>query len=189
MATLSEQEKAEIVTLLACFNTPAQVVVRMREHSGVEVDRFQVRAYDPTNARYEGGEKWRSMFEQARAAYLDSFEDVPIARPAYRLNELQKNYDRASQAGNLVLANSILKQAAWEVGRIPAREAKEPFPGYFSVRDMSPEERRAKFAQLIDEAFGRKGKQAAAAGPALVPPSETVTPSAPEQQQGVRNAA
>ena len=52
MATLTELEKAEIVRLLACYRTPSQVVVEMRA-LGVQVDRFQVRAYDPTNPRFE----------------------------------------------------------------------------------------------------------------------------------------
>jgi len=167
MATLSEREKEEIVTLLARFHTPAQVVVSMRENLGVEVDRFQVRTYDPTNARYEGGDRWRAIFEAARSAYLNSFEDLPIARPAYRLNELQKNYDRASRTGNLALANAILKQAAWETGRVPVSEPRKRHAGPWSVADMTPEERRAKMAQLIDEALGRQGnaKVAAAQGP------------------------
>ncbi len=157
MAKLSEREKEEIVTLLARFRSPAQVVVHMREHWGVEVDRFQVRSYDPTNARYEGGDKWRSVFEAARAAYLGSIEDVPIAHAGYRLNELQRNYDRASQAGNLVLANAILRQAAWEAGRIPAREPLERNTAPLAVRDMTPEERRARMVEILNDALGRRG--------------------------------
>lgn len=157
MATLSDREKEEIVTLLARFRAPAQVVVHMREQWGVEVDRFQVRAYDPTNARYEGGDKWRPIFEAARAAYLGSIEDVPIAHAGYRLNELQRNYDRASQVGNLVLANAILRQAAWEIGRIPARQFGERNAGPLSVHDMSPEERRARMVEILNDALGRRG--------------------------------
>ncbi|MCL6741769.1 DUF2280 domain-containing protein [Sphingomonas sp. RB56-2] len=123
MAALSDREKHAIVTLLAQFARPADVVVHMRNEFGIEIDRFQVRAYDPTNLRYEGGTKWRPIFEAARAAYLSSIEAVPIAHKAYRLNMLQRMLEATMAHGNYVLAASILRQAAREVGRGPAESA------------------------------------------------------------------
>ena len=79
MAVLSDREKQEIVTLLAQFVKPADVVVHIRREFGTEIDRFQVRAYDPTNPRYEGGDRWRPIFDAAREAYLSAIEAVPIA--------------------------------------------------------------------------------------------------------------
>jgi len=118
MAALSDSEKHAIVTLLGQFARPADVVVHMRRNFGVEIDRFQVRSYDPTNPRYEGGAKWRPIFEAARTAYLSSIEAVPIAHKAYRLNELQRILEAAKASGNYVLAASILRQAAREVGDV-----------------------------------------------------------------------
>jgi len=168
MATLTEREKAEIVRLLACYRTPSQVAVEMRA-SGVEVDRFQVRAYDPTNPRFEAGERWRALFEKERAAFIGEIDDIPIAKPAFRLNMLQQHLEAARQAGNLVLANAILKQAAWEVGRLPVEPAGAWRPASSAYDGMSPEERRAEMLRLVGEALkAREAKQNAAhseAGP------------------------
>lgn len=187
MATLSEQEKEEVVRLLACYHTPSQVVVQMRE-CGVEVDRFQVRSYDPTNARYEAGERWRALFERERTAYLTQVDDIPIAKPAYRLNELQKNYDRASQMGNLVLANAILRQAAWEVGRTPVQRPDMYGAGDQSYRHMTVEERRAKMAEILNDAIARirEDRERAAALPDA---DQAALSSGPVTQSELRDAA
>lgn len=157
---LTEPEKQAIVTLLAQFHRPVEVVVQMREQFGVEVDRFQVRVYDPTNPRYEGGEKWRSIFDAARAAYLSAIEDVPIAHAAYRFNELQNCYDQARKMGNLALASAMLRQAAWETKGLraaaPARRTSLPF----DPTEMTPEERRAKMVELLNDALRRKNDPA-----------------------------
>lgn len=120
MAKLSEAEKHAIVRHLACFVPPSEVVVAISAEFGIKIDRFQVRAYDPTNPRYEGGEKWRAVFEAARTRYLSNVGDIPIAHVGYRLNELQKLLMKAKKSGNLSLALSILRQAANEVGALPA---------------------------------------------------------------------
>ena len=107
MAELSEQQKHSIVTQLAIFARPAEVVAHMLEEWGIEIDRFQVRAYDPTNARFEGGERWRLLFETTRSAYLDDVAKVPIAHRAYRLNELQRRLFKHSP--NQVMLRSPLR--------------------------------------------------------------------------------
>lgn len=131
MAALSEIEKREIVTLLGQFARPTDVVLHMRQVFGVVVDRFQVRTYDPTNARYEAGPKWRPVFDAARSAYLTSIADVPIAHAAYRLDILQQLLMSAIRQGNISLALSILAQAARESGRAtsqskPNSETRQP---------------------------------------------------------------
>lgn len=152
MARLTEAEKQEIVTLLARFHSPTQVVVHMREHWGLDVDRFQVRTYDPANPRYEAGPKWREIFEATRAAYLNSIEHIPIARAAYRLNELQNIYDRAVDMGNLPLAKAILRQAAWETRGAQVGEARPVANAGSGCRHMTYEERRAELNALWERA-------------------------------------
>ncbi|QPQ54383.1 DUF2280 domain-containing protein [Allosphingosinicella flava] len=157
MAKLTDAEKQEIVTLLAQFCSPADVVVHMRANYGIEIDRFQVRAYDPTNSRYEGGAKWRPIFEQARSAYLKAIEDIPIAQPAFRLNELQRNYFRARDSGNLVLANKILWQAAMETKRIPSSDSRKDTHELYYPYNLTPEERRAELVRIFERALDRRG--------------------------------
>lgn len=156
MTKLSEPEKLEIVRLLAHFNTPAEVVVAMREHHGVEVDRFQVRAYDPTNARYEAGDKWRAIFDAERSKYLHDIDGIPIANKAFRLNELGKNYFRAQRSGNIVLANATLAQAAKEArGVSNMRSQIEMQPKSSSSDELSPEEMRNEARNIVDAMLGR----------------------------------
>jgi hypothetical protein len=157
MAKLTEPQKYEIVSLLAQFVSPANVVVHMREWSCIEIDRFQVRSYDPTNARYEGGDKWRLVFDEVRRAYLASLADIPIAHAAFRLNELHRNYLKARDSGNLVMANATLEQAAKEAGGLLTNERKIKIDETRdAIRDMTPEERRVAVVQMLDAALKRK---------------------------------
>lgn len=161
MAALTEDIKTEIVLQLAQFRGYSEVARWVSDEWGVKVDRFQVRTYDPTNPAFAGGPKWREIFQEARKNYLSAVEAVPIANKAYRLNELQKNYDRARQADNLVLANAILEQAAKEVGGALTNERnlRVEKPGG-SFRDLSSEERRMAAAQLIHDALSRQNASA-----------------------------
>ena len=156
MTKLSEPEKHEIVRLLAHFNTPTEVVVAMREHHGVEVDRFQVRAYDPTKARYEGGDRLRAIFDAERSKYLQDIESIPIANKAFRLNELGKNYFRAQRSGNIVLANAILAQAAKETRGVSNMRSQTDMQNEFSSSDeLSPEAMRNEARNIVDAMLGR----------------------------------
>ena len=48
MATLREPVKIFIVQSLACFETPQQVADAVKQEYGIEIDRRQCAAYDPT---------------------------------------------------------------------------------------------------------------------------------------------
>ena len=167
MTRLSEPEKLEIVRLLAHFNRPAEVVVAMREHHGVEVDRFQVRTYDPTNSRYESGDKWREIFDAERSKHLESIEDIPIAHKAYRLNVMQKCLNRAERSGNIVLVLAILAQAAKETrGELSNRSQIDSQSEYASRDQSSPEERRNEFRDTLNIILGRARDSGALPQPA-----------------------
>ena len=156
MTKLTDPEKLEIVKLLASYCSPAEVVVAMREQHGVEVDRFQVRAYDPTKARYEAGDKWRAIFDAERSKYLRDIDGIPIANKAFRLNELQKNYFRAQRSGNIVLANATLAQAAKETrGASNMRSQIDMQSKISSSGELSPEKMRTQARGIVDAILGR----------------------------------
>lgn len=143
-----------IVTELAQFRRHADVARMITEETGVTVDRFQVRTYDPTKAAYAGGEKWREIFDQVRSRYLSSIESVPIAHKAYRLNVLQQICDNARDRGNLVLAAATLEQAAKEVGNALTNERNIRMNGPMnSLSELTPEERRAMVAEMLRNAL------------------------------------
>ena len=159
MAKLTEPEKHQIVCLLAQFVCYSAVVVHMREWSGVETDRFQVRAYDPKSARYEGGDKWRLVFDEVRKSYLAALADIPIAHAAFRLNELHRNYLTSRDRGNLVLANAMLEQAAKESGGLLTNERTIKIDERRgAIRDMTPEERRAMVTEMLRNALDAHAK-------------------------------
>jgi hypothetical protein len=147
MTVLSEAEKKHIVMLLAAFETPTAVVARMKADAGVEIDRSQVIRYDPTKASFEGGDRWRTIFDTARQAYLEAVEAVPIAHRGYRLNQLQKVHEHCMRVGNLSLAMATLRQAAEETGGALTNELKMQVSR--PVDSLTAEERRAAFEELI----------------------------------------
>lgn len=151
MSILNDDIKTEIVLRLACFGSPAEIAREIQAEFEVKVDRFQVRTYDPTKPAFAAGDKWRAMFEHARARCLTEVQSVPIASKAYRLNQLQQVYDRSRKAGNLILANQTLRQAAEEMGNSYTNENKLTVRS--PVAEMSVDERRAALTDLIRKAL------------------------------------
>lgn len=114
---LDEDVKAHIVQALACFDTPSVVVASVKAEYGVVVSPQQVEAYDPgKRAGQKLSEKWRSLFEATRKAFIEEAAAVPIAHRALRLRALHRMADRAEKVGNLALAAQLHKQAAEEMG-------------------------------------------------------------------------
>lgn len=162
MADLPQEAKLYIVQALARFSSPAEVVVMVRDDFGIETTIQQVRTYNPEHPKFEAGEKWRPIFEAVRKAYLEDVSSIPIASQAFRLNALQKNYDRAMKHGNLVLANGILEQAAKEMGGVltNARNLSvQQAAGSF--RDLTSEERRMAVVGMIGTALAKDASRTA----------------------------
>lgn len=150
MSKLTDEIKLMIVTELAQFRRHADVARMISSETGVIVDRFQVRTYDPTKAAYAGGEKWREIFDQVRSRYLSSIESVPIAHKAYRLNVLQQICDDARSRGNFVLVAATLEQAAKEVGNTLTNERNSLRNGSTnSCSEYTSEERRAMVTEML----------------------------------------
>lgn len=156
MAKLTDPEKQFIVEKLAEFCSHAEVARLLKSEFDVVVDRFQVRTLDPSHPRYAGSEKWREIFEVRRAAYLGTFEDVPIASDAFRMRQLQEFFVRAKDGGNMGLSLKILKQADEMASKISAKIPPNmiPRPAYM---DLTPDERRAQVAEMLRQAALRGG--------------------------------
>ena len=159
MAKLTEDVKSLIVTQLAQYRGYAEVARLVTEETGVTVDRFQVRTYDPTKAAYAGSEKWREIFNEVRSRYLSSIENIPIAHKAYRLNVLQQICDEARSRGHFALACATLEQAAREVSNSAAFEKNGSNRPNSSYIDLTPEERRAKVTEMLRDAIERKATE------------------------------
>lgn len=124
MARLKEQHKKIIVKELACFANTKDIQILLKETYGVEVTPSQVSFYNPeNNSSTNLAKKWLHLFYDTRRRYVEEESKAPIFHRGYRLQQLQKNYDKAQKAGNIVLAMQILEQAAKETGRYYERGA------------------------------------------------------------------
>lgn len=157
MAELTQEQKRAIVTLLACYYTPAEVVVEMREQHGVDLILQQVVTYDPTRLVFEAGDWARELFEQAREKYTHDIASIPAAQQAWRLNELGKGYRAAVKAKNRVLANQTLKQIAEELGGSYTNEQRLKVEKI----EHDPEDARREARDLVNAVLKRKEGQTA----------------------------
>jgi hypothetical protein len=155
MAKLTDELKTEIVVRLAQYEGYSEIARILLAEYSVSVTRFQARSYDPTKPTYAAGDKWREIFWATRNSYLNAVDQVPIAHQAYRLNELQRNYDSARYSGNIVLANKTLEQAAKEVGGVLTKERTLSLQDDRSseYKSLTSDERRDLFTDMIKNAL------------------------------------
>ncbi|MBX4889787.1 DUF2280 domain-containing protein [Rhizobium bangladeshense] len=116
-AKLTREQQTYVVQALACFDTPSVVVAAVKKDFGVVLSPQLVETYDPTKkAGRNLAARWRALFEETRKTFLEDTASIAISHRAVRLRALQRMADKAENQGNMVLASSLLKQAAEEVG-------------------------------------------------------------------------
>lgn len=119
MATLNAECKIFIVQSIACYETPSQVVVSVRETFGIKITRQRVESHDPTKVSSKGlAQKWVGIFNATRARFLKETSDIPIANKAYRLRVLDRMAVNAESMNNYGMTADILEQAAKKVGGV-----------------------------------------------------------------------
>lgn len=116
--TLTEHQKAWIVTQWARMRYANQIRKEFAEVFGVEIDRKQVHTYNPkAGSNYGRGQaKWHALFEEEREKFLAEVNAIPISNAAVRLDRLETMCVAAMEKGNAPLAASMIEQAAKEVG-------------------------------------------------------------------------
>jgi hypothetical protein len=116
-AKLTREQQTYVVQALACFDTPSVVVASVKKDYGVTLSPQLVETYDPTKkAGRNVAARWKALFEETRKTFLEDTASIAISHRAVRLRALQRMADKAETQGNMVLASSLLKQAAEEVG-------------------------------------------------------------------------
>lgn len=146
-----------VVQRLACFDSPSEIAAAIRKESGIEITPQSVEAYDPTKkAGTNLAQRWRSMFEEARKAFLDDVSGIAIAHKAVRLRRLDQMEASARGKGNMDMASKLLEQAAKEVGNsyTNRRELSGPGGGAIPVQavtaEMTPQEAAQAYANTLD---------------------------------------
>lgn len=117
MAALNPEVKAFIIQMLACYDTPSQVVEAVQKDFGIAITRQQVETHDPTKVSGKTlAKKWVELFNLTRDRFLNEISDIPIANKAYRLRVLQRMSTTAENMKNIGMTAQLLEQAAKEVG-------------------------------------------------------------------------
>jgi|SRR5690625_807145 len=125
MAALKSEHKEFIVKGLATCDSVTEIQRELKQVYDVDASMPQILYYDPDKSG-KLAKKWRHMYYETRRRYMEEVSVIPIANKGYRLNEMQKNYEKAKRSGNLVLAQQILEQASKEVGGLFERGMAEP---------------------------------------------------------------
>ncbi|HHG1081711.1 TPA: DUF2280 domain-containing protein [Klebsiella pneumoniae] len=125
MAALKPEVKAYIIQMLACYDTPSQVVEAVQKDFGIAITRQQVETHDPTKVSGKTlAKKWVDLFNRTRDRFLNEISDIPIANKAYRLRVLQRMSTTAEGMKNLGMTAQLLEQAAKEVGEAYSNKQK-----------------------------------------------------------------
>lgn len=113
----TDEIKTRIVQSLACFDSPSTVAKAIKAEFGVEISPQAAEAYDPNKvAGKKLSNRFRLLFAETRKAFLEDTSQIGISHRAVRLRALQRMAEKAETSGNMVLAASLLEQAAKEVG-------------------------------------------------------------------------
>jgi hypothetical protein len=116
-AKLTHEQQTYAVQALACFDSPSVVAAALRKDFGVIITPQTIEGYDPTKkAGAALSVKWKALFEETRKTFLEDTAAIAISHRAVRLRSLQRMADKAETQGNMVLAASLMEQAAKEVG-------------------------------------------------------------------------
>ena len=125
MAALKPEVKAYIIQMLACYDTPSQVVEAVQKDFGIAITRQQVETHDPTKVSGKTlAKKWGDLFNLTRDRFLNEISDIPIANKAYRLRVLQRMSTTAENMKNIGMTAQLLEQAAKEVGEAYSNKQK-----------------------------------------------------------------
>jgi hypothetical protein len=131
---LTNEARAFVVQALACFDSLSSVVAAVQAEFGVKIAPQSVEAYDPTKrAGRNLHPKWRTLFEETRAAFRENTSGIGIANRAVRLRRLDRMAEKAETMGNIALAAQLHEQAAKEVGDVFTNRHKVEHAGGVAI--------------------------------------------------------
>jgi hypothetical protein len=118
-AKLTREQQTYVVQALACFDTPTVVAAALKKDFDIVFSPQAIEVYDPNKrAGRHLAVRWKTLFEETRKAFLEDTALIAISHRAVRLRDLQRMKEKAEERGNIVLAASLLKQAAEESGGV-----------------------------------------------------------------------
>lgn len=143
---LCADAKTYIVSRLACWARPVDVIREVKEQWKISLTSAALAHYNPTTFQgRELAESLKAMFYEIRAAYVAGVQDVAIAHQRHRLEQLNRIAEQAEVDGAMSLALAANKAAREETSAL-ARGADADAPGT-APGDCNPKE----FHALVDE--------------------------------------
>ena len=159
MPKLTGRQKVFIVTRLACFDSPKEVVDALKDEFGIDVNNDHIWTYDASKEqnRVRLRKEFLDLFDSTRLAFLAGQMQEPIANKHFRLRELGKLLGKAKKSGAVVIATNILEQAAKEDGGVYTNTAKVEHSGEIRTPDgLSDDERAARLAAFVGAVRARR---------------------------------
>jgi hypothetical protein len=167
---LTEEEKAFLVSAFAAWN-PLREVCRLFEErfgrpiTSVNANKYDLNGWAGRENAYAGSasqKKWRPLFDQVRARFIEDASTIAITHKTFRLREIDAHYRRVATADrvNVPLAMQLLEQAAKESGGLYTNATKVKHEGEVKAKvapeeTMSDEEKRAIVEQRVAGAIDR----------------------------------
>jgi hypothetical protein len=156
MAALKSEVKAYIVQMVACYDSPTQVMEAVQKEFGIAITRQQVESHDPTKVSGRGlAKKWVDMFHLVRERFQRETSDIPIANKSYRLRVLNRMSLRAEEMKNLGMTAQLLEQAAKECGDAFTNRQKlehsGPGGGAIETITMNKEDYKAARQEMMED--------------------------------------
>lgn len=116
MAKLSSKVQAYIVTRLAQFATPKEVIGEVKELYGIDVSAAQVHHYRIDRPDGKPAVRWVALAEETRTRYRAAADELAITQLRWRLERLEEMVRTAIDRKNFPLAATLLEQAAKDHG-------------------------------------------------------------------------
>jgi hypothetical protein len=114
---IQPQHRRYMVQMLACYRSPSEIAKLLKEHFDVGITRQSVEYYDPTKAAgADLAPDLCRLFAETRRRFHERSADIGIGQQTFRLAEMHDNYFKLKERGALIAAQTILEQAAREVG-------------------------------------------------------------------------
>ena len=139
-SVLSVEQQTYAVQALACFDSPSVVAALLKKDFGVVISPQGVECYDPKKrAGRRMAKKWKAIFEETRKTFLEDTSQIGISHRTVRLRAIQRMADKAETLGNMVLASSLMEQAAKEMGGSYSNRREISGPGGGPIRTVTKE--------------------------------------------------
>lgn len=127
---------AFIIRAHAAYTPAPEICTAVLREFGARIQPQQTYRFDPKRpAGKSMPEELLALFHDARAKFNEAIDDIPVASRSYRLSQLQKLYERATDevTGNPIHASHLLEQAAKECGKAYERAVQVEHSGIVNL--------------------------------------------------------